>query len=69
MGAVLQVTAPPRLREIARLRARIERDRQALLTAIVDAYQHREGFTVKEVAEAAGVTRERVYQIVKEQQA
>lgn len=57
------------IRRVAAARARVERDQQQLRQAIVDAFEGRTGHTVEDIAAAAGLTRERVYQIVKEEKA
>ncbi len=49
-----------RLREASRLRAQHE---EAFAEQVRAAMADRQGHMVKEIAEAAGVTRERVYQI------
>lgn len=65
--------APPMtradLRDITNARARIERAQNDMRAAIVAAFENRQGHTVDDIAHAAGLTRERIYQIVKELEA
>lgn len=52
--------------EVKRARAAVERDQERLRAAIVAAFNDRQGHTVDEIAEAAGLTRQRVYQLAQE---
>jgi DNA-directed RNA polymerase sigma subunit (sigma70/sigma32) len=60
----------PALHLVARKAARIsdaERERdEAIRAAFSLTDRHLFGYTVEDIAEAAGLTRERIYQIVKE---
>lgn len=54
------------LLHIKSARRRMDHAQAQMRDAIVAAFTEREGHTVEDIAKAAGVTRERVYQIVKE---
>jgi AcrR family transcriptional regulator len=54
--------------DVRRARANVERSQARLREAIVAAFNDRQGYTVDDIAEAAGLTRQRVYQLVREQQ-
>jgi DNA-directed RNA polymerase sigma subunit (sigma70/sigma32) len=56
----------PLLQDIGSARKRRDRGEQDLRANVVYAFNHRDGYTVEDIAEAAGLTRERIYQIVKE---
>jgi predicted transcriptional regulator len=58
------VTDP--IAEVRRARAGVDRAQERLREAIVAAFHDRQGRTVDEIAEAAGLTRQRVYQIAQE---
>jgi DNA-directed RNA polymerase sigma subunit (sigma70/sigma32) len=51
---------------VARKRALRDRAELDLRRAIKAAFDSRNGYTVEDIAKAAGLTRERIYQVVKE---
>lgn len=52
--------------EVRRARQQVERAHERLRDAIVAAFNARDGFTVDDIAREAGLTRQRVYQLVQE---
>jgi predicted transcriptional regulator len=54
------------LRHVASARRRVTDSERALRVAIHAAFHGRQGYTVDDIAESAGLTRQRVYQIVRE---
>lgn len=52
--------------DVRRARTGVERSQVKLREAIVAAFNDRQGYTVDDIAEAAGLTRQRVYQLVQE---
>lgn len=58
---------PAELRRLKRIRTERDLFDSRLRAAIVVAFKNRDGFTVDDIAQAAGLTRQRIYQIVNEQ--